>query len=67
MAAANDRAHRVMPSPGAQQALEEALRSKAIRPIESVDEWASDGIFESDKELDEFLDFTRTARRTGIA
>jgi hypothetical protein len=43
-------------SPGAREALEEALRREGAQPIESVADWAGDGIVESDDELDEFLD-----------
>jgi hypothetical protein len=67
MTAADDHSRHVTPRPGAREALEEALRREGVQPITSVDDWAGDGIFESDDELDEFLDFTHAARRADIA
>ena len=67
MTAADDRSHLIMPAPGAREALTEALRREGVQPIESVDDWAGDGIFESDDELDDFLSFTYAARRADIA
>jgi hypothetical protein len=67
MTAADDHSRHVVPRPGAREALEEALRSEGVQPIRSVDDWAGDGIFESDDELDEFLDVTYAARRADIA
>lgn len=67
MTAAGDHSHHIAPSPGAREALEEALRREGAQPIESVDDWAGDGIFESDADLNEFLDFTYAARRADIA
>jgi hypothetical protein len=56
-----------MPASGAREALTEVLRREGVQPIESVDDWAGDGIFESDDELDDFLPFTYAARRADIA
>jgi hypothetical protein len=67
MTAADDHSHAIMPAPGAREALAEALRREGVQPIESVDDWAGDGIFESDDELDDFLAFTYAARRADIA
>jgi hypothetical protein len=67
MTAADDHSHPITPAPGAREALEAALRSEGVQPIESVDDWADDGIFESDDELDDFLTFTYAARRSDIA
>jgi hypothetical protein len=67
MTAAGDQSHHITPAPGAREALEEALRHEGIQPIESADDWAGDGIFESDEELDDFLNFTYMARRADIA
>lgn len=67
MTAADGHSHLVTPAPGAREALEEALRREGAQPIKSAEDWAGDGIFESDEELDEFLDFTYAARRTDIA
>lgn len=67
MTAAGDHSHRITPRPGARAALEEALRSEGVEPIKSTDDLADEDIFESDAELDDFLDFTYTARRADIA
>lgn len=50
--------------------LDDALRlghSARSRPIQSADDLAGDGIFESDEELDEFLAYTYAARRADLA
>lgn len=50
--------------PGREQIpVEELARRKGVRPVRSVDELACPGLFESDGELEEFLDFTYAARR----
>jgi hypothetical protein len=67
LTAADSNSHVITPTPGAREALEEALRRKGVQPIKSVDDWAGDGIFESDDELDDFLTFTHAARRADIA
>jgi hypothetical protein len=67
MTAADDHSHPIMPTPGAREALEEALRREGVQPIDSVDDWAGEGIFESDDELDDFLSFTYAARRADTA
>lgn len=67
MTAADDHSHPIAPNPGAREALEAALLREGAQPIESVDDWAADGIFESDEELDEFLDFTHAARQADVA
>jgi hypothetical protein len=46
---------------------EELARRQGIGPIESVDELARPGTFESDEELDEFLADLYASRRTGMA
>jgi hypothetical protein len=66
MTTTDDNSHPIKPAPGAREALTEALRRKGIKPFESADDWASDGIFESDDELNDFLEFTYTARRANI-
>jgi hypothetical protein len=38
-----------------------------VRPIESVDELARDGIFESDEELAEFLAEVRAMRNASLS
>lgn len=51
----------------ARAALEEALRREGVQPIRSADDLACEGIFDTDEELDEFLEFTYAARRADIA
>jgi len=36
-------------------ALHELARRQGVRPVESADDLAADGVFDSDEELDEFL------------
>ena len=67
MTAADDHWHPIAPAPGAREALAATLQREGIQPIESVDDWAGDGIFESDDELNDFLTFTYEARRADIA
>lgn len=42
--------------------LEKPLREKNIQPICSIDELAANGLFESNEELAEFLDWLRVER-----
>lgn len=49
------------------ETVDEQIRRKGIQPIESVDELACDGIWESDEELQEFLDQLYKWRRSGMA
>ncbi len=62
-----DHAHHIVPRPGARASLEEALRREGVQPIRSADDLACDGIFETDEELDEFIQFIYAARRADIA
>jgi hypothetical protein len=57
----------IEPRPGARASREEALRREGAQPIRSADDLACDGIFDTDEELDEFLQFTYAARRADIA
>jgi hypothetical protein len=67
MTAADDHhAHHVVPRPGARAALEDALRAEGVQPIGSADDLADEAVFESDDELDDFLNFTYAARRADI-
>ncbi len=49
--------------PSRPETLDEQLRRKGVRPIQSVHDLARPELFDSDEELDEFLEFTYTARR----
>ena len=65
--ASNEHIHHVTPLAERQATLEELFRAKGARPIESVDDLACDGIFESDEELEEFIAYTYAARRADLA
>src|SRR4051794_40451373 len=41
-----------------QQELEEIIRAKQPRPIESVEDFTDPGVFDSDEEVDAFIAFT---------
>ncbi len=43
--------------------LEEQARRRGTRPIESADTYALDGVWESDAEVEAFIQFTYAARR----
>jgi len=62
-----DHAHYIEPRPGARASLEEALRREGVQLMQSADDLICEGIFETDEELDEFLQFTYAARRADIA
>lgn len=63
----NDHVRRVIPRAERQATLDQLFRAKQARPIQSADDLACDGIFETDEELDEFLAYTYTARRADLA
>lgn len=48
------------------QLAEELARRKDVQPIRSADDLACDGLFETDEELQEFLDDTYAARRANL-
>jgi hypothetical protein len=54
-------------SRAAQASLDEIFRAKNVRPIESADDLACDGIFDTYEELNEFLEYTYAARRRDLA
>lgn len=49
------------------ETVEEQLRRKGVRPIQSVHDLACPDLFESDEELEEFLEFTYASRRAELA
>jgi len=59
--------HAERPMPRGSIPLDELARRKGVRPVESVDDMAQDGVFESDEELEEFLAHVYTARRADLA
>lgn len=55
-------------SPAARsESIEEQVRRKGIRPVESMEDMAQDGVFESDEELEQFLAHVYAARRADLA
>lgn len=49
-----------------QQELEEIIRAKQPRPIESVEDFTDPGVFDSDEEVDAFIAFTYAERRANL-
>ena len=55
------------PPDGAIESLDEQARRKGVRPIQSADELAQDGIFDTDEELDAFLAHVAATRHADLA
>jgi hypothetical protein len=49
------------------ESVEEQIRRRGIKPIESVEDMACYDIFETDEELDEFLAYVYAERRANLA
>ena len=49
------------------ESIEEQVRRKGIRPVESVEDMAQDGVFESDEEVEQFLAHVYAARHADLA
>lgn len=49
------------------ESIDEQARRKGIRPIQSADDLAHDGIFDTDEELDAFLAHVATVRHADLA
>jgi hypothetical protein len=47
--------------------LDELARRKGVHPIESADDLAQDGVFDTDEELDAFLAHVSAARHADLA
>lgn len=41
----------------------ELARRKGVRPVESAEDMAQDGVFDTDEELEEFLAYVHAARQ----
>lgn len=67
MTADHDHARHVTPPAERQATLDELFNSKNAQPIQSADDLACDGIFDTDNELEEFLAYTYAARRADLA
>lgn len=49
-----------------QQELEEIIRAKQPRPIESIEDFTAPGVFDSDEEVDAFIAFTYAERQANL-
>ncbi|HET8683185.1 MAG TPA: hypothetical protein VFM54_15140 [Micromonosporaceae bacterium] len=49
------------------ESLDEQVRRRGLRPVMSLDDVARDDVFESDEELDAFLDWVRAERQANLA
>ena len=49
------------------ESIDEQVARKGIRPVESVEDMAQDGVFESDEELEQFLAHVYAARHADLA
>ena len=49
------------------ESIGEQVARKGIRPVESVEDMAQVGVFESDEELEQFLAHVYAARHTDVA
>jgi hypothetical protein len=56
-----------MPAGHGTESLDEQARRKGIRPIQSADDLAHDGIFDTDEELDAFLAHVAEMRHADLA
>ena len=52
---------------GRPESIDEQVARKGIRPVESVEDMAQDGVFESDEELEQFLAHGYAARHADLA
>jgi hypothetical protein len=59
--------YRAQPPDRGSVSVDELARRQGVRPIESVEDMARPGIFESDEELEEFLAHVYAARRADLA
>ncbi|WP_406640120.1 hypothetical protein [Amycolatopsis sp. WGS_07] len=57
-------AHEGLDGPALRDAL---FAEKDVQPIRSVDDWACEGIFESDDELHEFQEWVAAERKANLA
>jgi len=49
------------------ESIDEQVRRKGVRPVESAGDMAQDGVFESDEELEEFLAHVYATRHADLA
>ncbi|WP_146087275.1 hypothetical protein [Thermomonospora echinospora] len=55
------------PPQGGSVSLDELARRKGVRPVRSADDLVQDGVFDSDEELDAFLEHVAAERRADLA
>lgn len=55
------------PPLGGSVSLDELARLKDVRPVQSADDLAQDGVFDSDEELDAFLAHIAAERHADLA
>jgi len=56
-----------VPPDRAAESIDEQARRKGVRPIQSADDLAQDGIFDTDEELDAFLAHVAAMRHADLA
>lgn len=56
-----------VPPDGGTESLDEQALRKGVRPIQSADDLAQDGIFDTDEELDAFLAHVAETRHADLA
>ncbi|MGD0245379.1 MAG: hypothetical protein ABSB59_34355 [Streptosporangiaceae bacterium] len=49
------------------ESIDEQVRRKGVRSVESVEDMTQDGVFESDEELEEFLAHVYAVRHADLA
>jgi hypothetical protein len=49
------------------ESIDEQVKRKGIRPVESIEDMAQDGVFESDEEVEQFLAHVYAARHADLA
>ena len=49
------------------ESIDEQVARKGIRPVESVEDMAQDGVFDSEEELEQFLAHVYAARHSDLA
>jgi hypothetical protein len=65
MSTSSDHAGHAPTRPAGRVSLDELARRKGVRPVESMNDLACD-VFDTDEELDEFLQSTYAARRADL-
>jgi hypothetical protein len=53
-------------SSGGRVSLDELARRKGVRPVASLEEMREDGVFGSDEELEQFLEYVQAARHSDL-